>query len=441
MTPLLAAGFTEISREYGVPITDVSLTTGLIMLGLGVGCVIVSPTAIIYGKRPVYLGSAILCFLTAVWCAMSPSFTWLLLARVVQGIALSPVEALASASIAEMFFLHERAFRIGIYGLMLLGGKNMVPLAGAAIINKLGWRWAFWAVAMLVGVFGALLFFFHPETFWDRTPTSEVPVSGEASRGKPSAAGSGQDFEGAVTESQTIAEDEPTAPRSEREEPFEAANSSLAAAAIIPEATESTISYHVGLVNSEPPDSEEGKERRTPSILGNNAYMQRMISAPKESFASQLLPWRGRLRREERWLQAAWRPFLLFAYPAILWSATVYSCCIGWLIVISESMDIIYRSSDIYHFTALQTGLVYVSPFVGGVFGTAVAGQLSDVAVRAMARRNAGVYEPEFRLVMMIPVAICTVLGLMGFGWSARDKDDWIVPTVFFGITSFGCAL
>lgn len=114
------------------------------MLGLGLGCVIFSPTAILYGKRPVYLFSVILFISSAVWCALSPSFTSLILARIFQGIAVSPVECLPSATIAEIFFLHERAFRIGIYTLLLLGGKNLVPLVSAIIINALDWRWVFW---------------------------------------------------------------------------------------------------------------------------------------------------------------------------------------------------------------------------------------------------------------------------------------------------------
>ncbi|PUU81736.1 hypothetical protein B9Z19DRAFT_1121875 [Tuber borchii] len=58
-----------------------------------------------------------------------------------------------------------------------------------------------------------------------------------------------------------------------------------------------------------------------------------------------------------------------------------------------------------------------------------------------MSRRNGGVYEPEFRLVMGIPVAITTAIGLMDFGWSAQERDNWIVPTTFFGLISFGCSL
>jgi len=58
-----------------------------------------------------------------------------------------------------------------------------------------------------------------------------------------------------------------------------------------------------------------------------------------------------------------------------------------------------------------------------------------------MARRNDGIYEPEYRLVMALPIAITTTIGLMGFGWSAEERDLWIVPTVFFGVISFGCSL
>jgi MFS family permease len=145
-TPLLAAGFTDVADEYGVDVHSVSLTTGLYMLGMGLGSIIFSPTAILYGKRPVYLFGAVLYLATSIWCATSPNFTSLILARIFQGIAVSPVECLPSATIAEIFFLHERAFRIGIYTLLLLGGKNLVPLVSAVIIQNLGWRWVFWYV-------------------------------------------------------------------------------------------------------------------------------------------------------------------------------------------------------------------------------------------------------------------------------------------------------
>jgi MFS family permease len=144
MTPILAAGFTNVASTFGVTTARVSLTTGLYMMGLGVGSVIFSPTAILFGKRPVYLFGAIMFICTSVWCAVSTSYVSLILARICQGVSVSPVECLPSATIAEIYFLHERAYRIGIYTLLLLGGKNLVPLVSAAIIQSLGWRWVFW---------------------------------------------------------------------------------------------------------------------------------------------------------------------------------------------------------------------------------------------------------------------------------------------------------
>ena len=144
MTPILAAGFQNVADTYHVPVAQISLTTGFYMLGLGLGAVIVSPTAIIFGKRPVYLIGAILFTISSIWCALSPNYPSLVVARIFQGLSVSPCEALPSATIAEIYFLHERAYRLGIYTLLLLGGKNLIPLISAAIIESLSWQWVFW---------------------------------------------------------------------------------------------------------------------------------------------------------------------------------------------------------------------------------------------------------------------------------------------------------
>ncbi|KAL6880977.1 major facilitator superfamily domain-containing protein [Trichoderma novae-zelandiae] len=522
MTPLIAAGFTNVAQDFDVSIERVSLTTGLYMMGLGLGSVIASPTAILFGKRPVYLAGAILFIGTCVWAGYSPSFSSLIAARVFQGVAVSPVECLPSATIAEIFFLHERAYRIGIYTLLLLGGKNIVPLISAAIIGRFGWRWAFFIVAMVVGFAFVLLFLFVPETFWDRTPTRRVSrrpsflrrLSSRHADPAYTSAGplSPRDKSPATSRSPAVIERrrdvhveftpnvEAPSPSQEGQKPLEKDDAELPSG-----------SPQVGFVVS-PPEShkeegadQEGGDRREssrgPSIhsprasitsprpslapergrrpnpasppnhgiaestvmteyystapnLDNErfpswklrappkvkAYTHNLRNQPAQTFVQQLKPYHGRLNNDN-WFKVMARPFILFAYPAVLWSAVIYACSIGWLIVISENLAVIYRNPDGYNFTALQAGLVYVSPFVGGILGTGVAGKISDVIVRAMARRNGGLYEPEFRLVMAIPILITTCIGLMGFGWSAQERDSWIVPTIFFGITSFGCSL
>ncbi|CAK7235755.1 hypothetical protein SCUCBS95973_009374 [Sporothrix curviconia] len=511
MTPVLAAGFNDVSATFGVSTEQVALTTGLYMMGLGVGSVLFSPTAILWGKRPVYLLAAVMFSCSAVWCALARSFPSLLLGRVFQGIAVSPVECLPSATIAEIFFLHERAYRLGIYTLLLLGGKNLTPLVSAAIIQSKGWRWVFWVIAIIVGACFFLLFFFVPETFWDRTPRPKdrsrsrkssklnlfsyggvsEPEPGhepEHEPGPESAAepGHGPGLQQAEASAVASPQRPPLAhratqnlhvgfavPEGEQEQPLPMA-SETARAPQTPQTPErihtaagglpapasagsemdlesgSAGSYFPNPGSRAQPQITHDDHPRTPlspdhdddaaSSLGPGPYTHTLRYKPAQTFVQQLRPWNGRLHYDN-WFRVALRPFVLFAYPAVLWSAVVYACSIGWLIVLSESVSVIYRSADTYSFSALAAGLIYVSPFVGGVLGTAVAGKVSDVVVLAMTRRNGGLYEPEFRLVMAAPVAVTTVLGLMGYGWSVEAGDHWIVPTVFFGVISFGCSL
>lgn len=176
-----------------------------------------------------------------------------------------------------------------------------------------------------------------------------------------------------------------------------------------------------------------------PAMPSRMAYTHALRRRPTQSWMQQLKPYNGRLNPDE-WLKVTIRPFILLSYPAVAYSSLIYACSVGWLIVISESVALIYRGSY-YNFDAMHAGYVYVGPFVGGVLGTAVAGKLSDVIVQFMAKRNDGLYEPEFRLVMMIPVAIATGAGLIGFGWTAQNHDNWLIPTFFFSLVSFGCSL
>ena len=486
MTPVLAAGFNQVSASYKVSTQDVAYNTGLYMLGLGLGSVVMSPTAILYGKRPVYLLGAVLFILSAVWCALSPNYPSLVLARIFQGIAVSPVECLPSATVAEIYFLHERAYRIGIYTLLLVGGKNLVPLVSAAIIGPLGWRWVFWIVAIIVGGCLVLLFVFVPETFWDRTPrprhshrrphlprgVSDLVASGF--RGRPPHAQRLADGEGDVDESS--AAPTKTGRREAHvgfvEETVDEKNEDDLGVEIINDAPTST--NYTGILESKEKhegkqlsaaavstqsqtlpennptatsvDLEAGPQTRSesvnsiPSLTLAMHYTNRLREQPRMTFLQTLRPWNGRIAHDN-WLRVAIRPFILFAYPSVLWSAAVYSLSIGWLIVLSEVVAHIYQGRQNYNFTSLQTGLIYISPFVGALLGSLVAGKVSDIIVRFMARRNGGIYEPEFRLVMAIPIALSTTLGMMGFGWSAQVKDSWIVPTIFFGIVSFGCSL
>jgi MFS family permease len=52
-----------------------------------------------------------------------------------------------------------------------------------------------------------------------------------------------------------------------------------------------------------------------------------------------------------------------------------------------------------------------------------------------------GVFEPGFPLAMAPLIALSTTINIIRFGWSAYIQGQWMVPTFFFSIVSFGCNL
>lgn len=83
-----------------------------------------------------------------------------------------------------------------------------------------------------------------------------------------------------------------------------------------------------------------------------------------------------------------------------------------------------------------------MSGFVGSLLGTFLSQWLSDYLATLMAKRNRGVYEPKFRLVIMIPYIILAVAGVVAFGASVTNQEPWPVPVVVgFGVFALGTQL
>ena len=86
---------------------------------------------------------------------------------------------------------------------------------------------------------------------------------------------------------------------------------------------------------------------------------------------------------------------------------------------------------------------MYTGSFIGALLGFALAGVLSDSSARWLTRKNGGIYEPEFRMVIVIPMLIIGCAGLYGFGVTANDtpKYGWFWPDFFFALEVMGMVL
>jgi Major Facilitator Superfamily len=103
-----------------------------------------SPTALYTGRRPVFLIVSFVSFAAVIWCALASSFEMLIAARIIAAFVCAAGEALAAGICADLFFLHERGWWMGIYMVGIASASSLGGIMSGFIIDSLGWRWHFW---------------------------------------------------------------------------------------------------------------------------------------------------------------------------------------------------------------------------------------------------------------------------------------------------------
>lgn len=158
-------------------------------------------------------------------------------------------------------------------------------------------------------------------------------------------------------------------------------------------------------------------------------------TSEKESYRDRLRLFRGRLSTESFW-KGVWKPIPLIAYPAVLFSTVVYGTYFTFLLAISV-LAVTALSLSPYNLNPAQIGLTNIPLLLVGFIGSPLSGWLADRAATFLARRNNGVFEPEFRLVLMLVAVPFATIGFIGFGYSLHNAASVAQVVAFFSIYSF----
>jgi hypothetical protein len=124
------------------------------------------------------------------------------------------------------------------------------------------------------------------------------------------------------------------------------------------------------------------------------------------------------------------RPLRLLAFHPIIQVASLLSAFYyGMLYIVLTSFATLW--TDKYHQSVEISGLHYIACALGEVAGSQVGGSLMDRMYRSMLMRSGtDGHVPEYRLPLIIPVAILAPLGLLVYGWTAQYHVHWIVVDV-----------
>lgn len=270
---------------------------------------------------------------------------------------------------------------MALSNLALFGGAFFTPVLVGKITNTIGWEWTFYFVAIFTGVLFPFVIFFVPETAYRRQDSLNTDFNVEAST------------------TQT--------------------NSN----------SEKLSSEHT--VPSQSSDNSHGELLR-PETAG-------IIIPQKISFARSLLPFNGR-KTDESFFKLILRPLPLFLHPAIFWACLIQGAMIGWTVMIGIVLAAIFLGPPLW-FNEVKTGYMYTGPFLGAILGFVVAGLLSDWSTKLMIRKNKGVYEPEFRILLVIPQLVFGCAGLYGFGITSNHVTHWFLPDFFFALEVMGMVI
>ncbi|KAI1467128.1 MFS general substrate transporter [Daldinia caldariorum] len=373
--------FVLISRHFNVSVDEASGLIAWVILTLGVSNFIWVPSALYFGKRPVFILACAITFAAAIWAASTDSFGSLQAACVVGGFGGGASEALGAAIINDIYFLHERGSKMAWNLIMLAFGSSIGPLIGGYLIESKGLKWGKWLSAIFLGVNLLMIIFFVPETRFNRSLNASDSSDQNA---KPIQ----------TPETATDAEASSSLDRSDAAHP-----------------EKSTTNTHSSLLPTDP-------------------------SIPRKPYFALLNPWSGTTSGES-FFDLMFRPIPLIVYPACLMATFIYSICLAPTVMVNVMSGSILIPPP-YNFTMGNVGLINIAGMIGQAGGFFIGGVLIDRYSAYRARRNKGIFLPEERLALLFLPSSLVFAGTVLFGFAAEKQMHWAVIFVAYGLMSVG---
>ena len=88
-------------------------------------------------------------------------------------------------------------------------------------------------------------------------------------------------------------------------------------------------------------------------------------------------------------------------YPAVIYAFLCFSASLGWALSILTTAASVYQVPP-YNFSPGIQSLIYLPGFIALLVGSVWGGWFTDIYCKWRARKNDGVFEPEFRLPLLI---------------------------------------
>lgn len=351
----LDVGFTAwgpMMTELGFSVDILNAGSAVVWAGLAIGCFFFIPLVHKYGRRPIYLFSTALQLASCIWQAQTYSVGSFIGSNLISGLGGAVSEVIAQITVADLFFVHQHGTMNEWFVIFQSTGTFLGPVASGYIVDSQGWRWMWWWCAIFFAVTLLCVIFLFEESKF-------VPVLD----------GQGIALALQVNPSK-FAEDSKDKPPRDSRNVLEATGSVASRVATNPE-------------------------------IKLKTYLQRMalVTPTNESLIPHF-----------------WQPIVtLFTFPAVSYAAITYGSTLAWFAIMT-SLQATYMVIPPYNFDPTGIGLMNIAPFIGAVLGFPVGGYLNDKSILWLSKKNGGIYEPEMRLWLALPVVVFGPASILIFG-------------------------
>ncbi|VUC37776.1 unnamed protein product [Clonostachys rosea] len=377
--PILNAGIVQVATNLEVSFTQVAQLSGYLTLAIGAVSPLVSAFSRKYGKRPVFVASSIIGVIGCLVAEFTDDYNQLLGGRILQGIGGSSYESLCLSVINDLFFVHQRGLYVAVVIFFLSALSNGVSVIAGVITTNLGWHYNFHILLPFLIVQTILVIFLCPETTYNRSSAYNIDRVG----------------------SQVDLDDKK---------------------------------------NDQDQAQLDHVEKVDAITAKTDVESAEQSSAPKpKTFWQEMSIYNGTFTEKSLFSMSLASVAIMFN---VITSYNVFisGLIMAWFVGMSI-LSGVFLAGPPWVLTSASIGYVSVGPFLGGMVASIFMASVSDPVIKFITRRNGGVYEPEFRLVLALPGTIFTVAGLAGFGAVIEHQTSVYIVALLWGITLFGMAI
>jgi hypothetical protein len=129
------------------------------------------------------------------------------------------------------------------------------------------------------------------------------------------------------------------------------------------------------------------------------------ITINRKPYLKQLSPWSG-ITKDSNIINLFLRPWPMIFYPATIFALCSFTLTIAWSLAVLNTAASIYQSPP-YNFSPGIQSLIWIPGLFGIIAGAVWGGWCTDIISKIQARKNDGIFEPEYRLpILTLPFLV-----------------------------------